>query len=257
MFSFIKLNMNNICFLKVNDYILDDVKFFFNEFNIKLHNILYISKEDLKKNRQNASFSNSIHPFDIKIDFIDNLDILYGAFQPIFFGDIKDMTSLKVAFSNYIMSKKVTDLSSSILGHEIIHTQLLSSNSLNNYLNYEVLSLFFEKIYLYYCKRQLTLVSELLKLSILSKSIILLENEKTNYSKILYLSMIINSIVIAENIFNKYINGTNKDRDYIKNGIQNVLDGDVLLESFLDIIDASYYKSLDVALIKNNLNILS
>ena len=237
---------DNIKLKSMYSYELCNILFdYLKNININLHIIPFVDNKYFDDcNINNIEY---IIPDKTIFKYINTKNILYGDFKQKYLGN-------SIVFSNIILSSHTTCFSPSIMIHELMHTQLLSTNSLTNYLNYEVLSIFFEKTILDEIDYSKILLKKeyLLKIKVLCNAI----NSYNDYddNKKMYLSMIIESILKSELLFNIYINANYNERKYILHDIQNVLDDKITLEKFLDIygIIKDNYKQL--SLIKNNLN---
>lgn len=193
------------------------------------------------------------HPFEVPVIFDCNLDIEEGFFRPLYIGD-KDK-NMKLVFAEYILTEKLSELIPGIYTHEIVHSQLENVSGVSNYLNYEVLSVFFDKLTaLYLDKRgELLKKNEKLRFNTLRKSIhILLEDNITLISKLIA-SMSVSSLLQAEHLFDKYMYGTTNEKDDIMEQIQNIFDGKTKVEDLLDYTEITFNNSQDCELIKRHL----
>ncbi len=237
-------------FFKHYDIILQKLPF------IKYKTIEKCNNENIKKDGNLSSLIDLIsecekqkYPFDIPLIYDKNASIEYGAFRPIYIGEHKK--DMQLIFSEYILTNKLSELTSGIYAHEIIHSELENANAIKSYLNYEVLPIFFDKLVSLYLDPSKTLLqkNELLRLKLLFKSLILLEKENLSSFESLNISMSITSLLKSENLFNKFIYGTNNDKIDMINDIQNIFDGNYYLEDLLQKNDITFdnsqnYKSL-------------
>lgn len=190
------------------------------------------------------------HPFNIPVIFNNNLEIEKGYFNPIYIGNENKI--IKLVFSEYVLTNKLSILTPLIYAHEIIHSQLEYNNSINRYLNYELLPIFFDKLTAAYLDHSYKLLrtNELLRLKILRKAITILQKDNLSILHKINASMAISSVLQAENLFDKYLYGTNNDKCNILSMIQKVFDGKIQVEDLLNQTEVSIQNSQNYQLIK-------
>lgn len=258
-------------FNNVKEIIIDDdlneIEQYINYSNIN-YLLKPISKEEMIKNTKKffelndfvlkkISYINSnniydIYPCDLPIIFIDNMPTYFGAFQPVFKGNVEKFNTLKIYFKEFLLSNNITEFSSSVLVHEIAHTHVLNNNLLENYLNYDVLSIFLDKLYLYTYSKKLLFYNETLRLDILKRAVNILKHQELDINNKIHLSMVIESILISEHLFNFYLN---KDAEFLVDNIRLLFQNDQTIENLLNNIEIGFDNSKKLNLIKNNLTI--
>ncbi len=226
--------------------IIHKSKIFFLENSIKLTSIPFIPHNLLQelnfinKNGNLNSFINLInrhltylYPTEIPIFLDKSLGIEGGYCNPVYIGNNDDIK--KLIFTEFIITDKLSILTPGIYTHEIIHSQLEYNNGVNNYIHSEVLPIFFDKLVaLYIDDNYETLkANEILRFIRLYKSIMLLKKENISFYHKSKLSMIIVSILEAESLFDKYLYGTQNDKNNIIFNIKNVLCGNLKVEDLL------------------------
>ena len=237
---------------------------FFKHYDISLQKLPFIKYKTIEKcNKENIkndgnlsslldlidNYEEEKYPFDIPLIYDKDSSIEYGSFRPIYIGEHKK--DMQLIFSEYILTNKLSELTSGIYAHEIIHSELENANTIKSYLNYEVLPIFFDKLVSLYLDSSKILLkkNELLRLKLLLKSLTLSEKENLSSFESLNISMSITSLLKSENLFNKFIYGTNNDKIDMINDIQNIFDGNYYLEDLLQKNNITFdnsqnYKSL-------------
>ena len=200
-----------------------------------MHNVLYLKKNKLQKGS----------PFSIKVETIED-DILCGFLQK---QDIqKNNNEFESMFINILLSNKISPFTSIIYSHEITHSQLCSlKGSIENLYNDELLSIFMELLYGYYCKNDY-----INNTIITSRTIDILEYYKTiiNYASnskkmdenLYQSSMFYISTITAVKLFILYKNGSDILKKEILSSIQKVFDENRTLEETLKIYDLDWSK---------------
>ena len=196
------------------------------------------------------NYLSNLDPFDIPIWFDKTLDIEGGYCNPLYLG--KDEEIKKLIFAEFVISQKLSVLTSGIYAHEVVHSQLEFNNGVNNYIHSEVLPIFFDKLTaLYVDNNYETLkINEKLRFIRLFKAIDSYKNKNLSLYHKTKLSMGIISILEAEKLFDKYLYGTNNDKDNIVSKINNVLLGNIKLEDLLKDTEISIDSCQDKKLIK-------
>ena len=193
------------------------------------------------------------HPFEAPVIFDCNLDIEDGFFRSLYIGD--KGKNMKLVFAEYVITGKLSELTPGIYTHEILHSQLENVNGVKNYLNYEVLSVFFDKLTALYLDKSGDLLkkNESLRFNILKQSIYLLLDDNTPLFGKLIASMSVSSLLQAEHLFDKYIYGTASEKNDILEQIQNIFDGKMKVEDLLDSTEITFDNSQSYELIKRHL----
>lgn len=177
------------------------------------------------------------HPFNVTISF--------NSEQP-FFGTVntgiinKHNKNANIIYA-IELSKNITNLTGAIYTHEIVHSQLMTQfGSIKELYNHEVLPIFIELLYILEYNNKNNNLFELhdyIRLKALTTYFqnILLSKilpMKTNYDLIDH-TMFTISTITAYKLFNLYVNGSIKQREYIINNIQSIFDGNYQLDDFL------------------------
>lgn len=193
------------------------------------------------------------HPFEVPVIFDCNLGIEEGFFRPLYIG--KRNETLKLVFAEYLLTGKLSELTPGIYTHEIVHSQLENVNGVKNYLNYEVLSIFFDKLTALHLDKsgELLKKNERLRFNTLNQGIYLLLDENISLVSRLLASMNISSLLQAEHLFDKYMYGTISEKQDIIQQIQNVFDGGITIEDLLVLNDITFDNSQNYELIKRHL----
>ena len=199
-------------------------------------------------------YLSTLEPFDIPILFDKALDIEGGYCNPLYLGKGEEIK--KLIFTEFVISQKLSVLTSGIYAHEVIHSQLEFNNGVNNYIHSEVLPIFFDKFTaLYINDNYETLkINEKLRFIRLFNAIDSYKNKGLSLYNKTKLSMGIISILEAEKLFNKYLYGTNNDKDNIILKINDVLLGNIKLEDLLKYTEISINSCQDKKLIKSKMN---
>lgn len=193
------------------------------------------------------------HPFEVPVIFDCNLDIEDGFFRPLYIGD-KDK-NMKLVFAEYVLTGKLSELTPGIYIHEIVHSQLENINGVKNYLNYEVLSVFFDKLTALHLDKSGDLLkkNESLRFNTLKQSIYLLLDDNLPLVGKLIASMSVSSLLQAEHLFDRYVYGTPKEKNDILEQIQNIFDANCQVEDLLAANEITFDNSQNYELIKRNL----
>ena len=193
------------------------------------------------------------HPFEVPVIFDCNLDIEEGFFRPLYIGD-KDK-NMKLVFAEYVLTGKLSELTPGIYVHEIVHSQLENVNGVKSYLNYEVLTVFFDKLTALYLDKsgELLKKNEKLRFNTLKQSINLLLDDNIPLISKVIASMSVSSLLQAEHLFDRYMYGSAKEKQDIIEQIQNIFDGKIKVEDLLDSTDITFDNSQSCKLIKKHL----
>ncbi len=165
----------------------------------------------------------------------------------------------EVYFEKIKIAEKITELTSSKLTHEIVHTQLYLREGIINYFNNsETLSILLEIIhYAENCSKSgnpirsiLNRLRELImyidRISLLIKD----NSNLSNYDENLETSIVladtyIESILKAINLFEIYYNSNENTRKQMLNYIQDIFDANRSVEEFLEFYDTTFESSVD------------
>ena len=200
------------------------------------------------------NYLSTLDPLDIPILFDNMLDIEGGYCNTLYLGKNEEIK--KLIFTEFVISQKLSVLTSGIYAHEVVHSQLEFNNGVNNYIHSEVLPIFFDKLTaLYINDNYETLkINEKLRFIRLSNAIDSYKNKCLSLYHKTKLSMGIISILEAEKLFDKYLYGTNNDKDNIILKINDVLLGNIKLEDLLKDTEISIDSCQDKKLIKRKMN---
>ena len=200
------------------------------------------------------NYLTTLDPFNIPILSDDTLGFEGGYCNPMFLGVNREIE--KLIFAEFVITNKLSILTLGIYAHEVVHSQLEFNNGLNNYIHSEVLPIFFDKLTaLYVDNNYETLkINEKLRFIKLFKAIDGLKSNNLSLYQETKLSMGIISILEAEKLFDKYLYGTNNDKDNIVLKINDVLLGNIKLEDLLKDTEISVDSCQDKKLIKRKVN---
>ena len=200
------------------------------------------------------NYLTTLDPFNIPILSDDTLGFEGGYCNPMFFGVNGEIE--KLIFTEFVITNKLSILTPGIYAHEIVHSQLEFNNGVNNYIHSEVLPIFFDKLTaLYVDNNYETLkINEKLRFIKLFKAIDWLKSNNLSLYQETKLSMGIISILEAEKLFDRYLYGTNNDKDNIILRINDVLLGNIKLEDLLKDTEISVDSCQDKKLIKRKVN---
>ena len=200
------------------------------------------------------NYLTTLDPFNIPILSDDTLGFEGGYCNPMFFGVNGEIE--KLIFTEFVITNKLSILTPGIYAHEIVHSQLEFNNGVNNYIHSEVLPIFFYKLTaLYVDNNYETLkINEKLRFIKLFKAIDWLKSNNLSLYQETKLSMGIISILEAEKLFDRYLYGTNNDKDNIILRINDVLLGNIKLEDLLKDTEISVDSCQDKKLIKRKVN---
>ena len=200
------------------------------------------------------NYLTTLDPFNIPILSDDTLGFEGGYCNPMFLGVNGEIE--KLIFAEFVITNKLSILTPGIYAHEVVHSQLEFNNGVNNYIHSEVLPIFFDKLTaLYVDNNYETLkINEKLRFIKLFKAIDGLKSNNLSLYQETKLSMGIISILEAEKLFDKYLYGTNNDKDNIVLKINDVLLGNIKLEDLLKDTEISVDSCQDKKLIKRKVN---
>lgn len=196
-----------------------------------------------------------LHPFDIPVIFEDCDNMEYGCFRPIYIGEDSKQIK-KLVFAEYIITNKLTGLTPGIYAHEIVHSQLENMNAIENYSNYEVLTVFFDKLTSFELDPTGNVLrnNELLRLKKLREALILLQNKNIDSFNKINLSMAVISLLKAENLFSMYFDGSVLDKKSLMYDIGKVFRGITSLDKMLEQNNITLDNSQNSKIIMKRLN---
>ena len=235
--------------IKIQDYkekskdskknVLEYDKKFFRD-NLPLQKILVFGKDDIPYKS---------NPFKI-IKFKSNIKTSYVDYSKILSGKYRG----QIGFDRIVMDDKITKLSYGQVGHELMHTQILKNpNSLENYYNGEVLSMFIEFV-----------ISKSISVNILNNmmrerfknvneclvSLSYFEDCCFTYKEICEFRCYLSSALKALHLYEIYDNCNYIKKREILALVEDVFRNKLTVESFLRIVDVDYRNSKDVELVK-------
>lgn len=200
------------------------------------------------------NYLTTLDPFNIPILSDDTLGFEGGYCNPMFLGVNGEIE--KLIFAEFVITNKLSILTPGIYAHEIVHSQLEFNNGVNNYIHSEVLPIFFDKLTALYVDNNYETLktNEKLRFIKLFKAIDGLKSNNLSLYQETKLSMGIISILDAEKLFDRYLYGTNNDKDNIILRINDVLLGNIKLEDLLKDTEISVDSCQDKKLIKRKVN---
>ena len=197
-----------------------------------------------KLHQVNTDINIKRHPFDVNISFND-IAPFYGTIRT---GQItKDNKSTTIIY-DIELSKNITNLTGAIYSHEITHLQLITQlGSIKEIYNQEVLPIFIELLYILEYNSKSNNLFELHDYVRLKSLITHFKNIitskilpiKVNYDLIDYNIFVISTIT-AYKLYDLYVNGSSKQREYIIQNIQYIFDGNRQLEEFLKELNINF-----------------
>lgn len=202
------------------------------------------------------NYLTTLDPFNIPILSDDTLGFEGGYCNPMFLGVNGEIE--KLIFTEFVITNKLSILTPGIYAHEVVHSQLEFNNGVNNYIHSEVLPIFFDKLTALYANDNY----ETLKINAKLRFIRLFKAINGYIAKNLSLynrvklSMGIISILEAEKLFDRYLYGTNNDKENIILKINDVLLGNIQLEDLLKENEITINNCQDKKLIKRKIGSL-
>ena len=235
--------------IKIEDYkekskarkkdVLEYDKEFFKEY-LPLQKILAFDKDDIPYRTS---------PFKI-IKFRDGIETSYVDYSKILSGKYRG----QIGFDGVFMKDKITDLSYGQVGHELVHTQVEKNpNSLENFYNREVLSIFIELVISKtYCSRTLDNMFRIRFKNVNEclASLSYFEDCVFTYDEICQFRCYLSSALKALHLYEIYDNCNYLKKREILSLIEDVFRNKLTVESFLRIVDVDYRNSKDVELVK-------
>lgn len=225
--------------------------------HFRLHNINYLKKyEEIPEldGKINLTYINEFDPYKLPIEKDKNCDSCY---ECQWF--VSENEYPEVYFKKIKLAKQTTELTSSILTHEIVHTQQdLREGIIKYYNNIETLPILLEIIhYVEKCSKSGNQIRPILRRL---KELVLYINrlssfieeisDSDNYDEHLETNIIlhntyIESILKALNLFGIYEDSNENTRKQILNYIQSIFDGYRSVEEFLEFYDTTFESSVD------------
>ena len=243
--------------------VLDYGKSFLNDF-FNLHYINYLSKESRIKvtsSKMDPSllcmlYGRLINPFDLPVRFVYNdvfagdVDINYN-----FSNKLSVLKRMKIYFEKINLSKNNTIFNAAAYIHELVHTQVLKNpNTLTNFYNSEVLSIFIELVVsrtinketfdnmmryrfenVYECIVDLSYVGEYVY----------------TFDKLTQFRCYLSSSLKALHLYDIYRNSSRERRIEILSLVEDVFRNQMTVEQFLDMMHITYDNSKDVGMVKH------
>lgn len=187
-----------------------------------------------------------IHPLELETRYSDGHSMVGEiAKHSLVVQNVDFLKKFKVYFSYIMLGRNISKLSACTKVHEIVHSQLeMNKGSVSNYLNKEVLTVFFEKLAALELHEDKSMLykSEIMRYRNLFEYIVILKYNDFTYSEKVEASMFINSILLADVLFDIYINGDDVLKLEIMNDIQSIFDGNMVLEEMLSKYEVSINK---------------
>ena len=231
---------------------------------IKLHDIPYIHEGKFKSVVSNYlkdgitveeltgvlddldNITEFIHPLELETRYSDGHSMVGEITKhSLIVQNVDFLKKFKVYFSHIMLGRNISKLSACTKVHEIVHSQLeMNKGSVTNYLNKEVLTIFFEKLAAKELHEDdsMLIKSETMRYRNLFEYIIMLRYDKFTYTEKVNASMFINSILLADILFDTYINADEILKLEIMNDIQTIFDGNMTLEEMLGKYDITINK---------------
>lgn len=231
---------------------------------IKLHDIPYIHEGKFKSVVSNYlkdgitveeltgvlddldNITEYIHPLELETRYSDGHSMVGEITKhSLLVQNVDFLKKFKVYFSHIMLGRNISKLSACTKVHEIAHSQLeMNKGSVRNYLNKEVLTIFFEKLSALelHEDKSMLIKSEIMRYRNLFEYIVILKYNNFTYTEKVEASMFINSILLADILFDIYINGDDILKTEIMNDIQTIFDGNMTLEEMLDKYDITLSK---------------
>lgn len=225
---------------------------FLKKVGLELHDIPYLSVDSLLENRIDEDIINlcsSISPFDLPVYYMNDLLFNGKLSKMIINGEKTNIVFLAIG-----LSRDVNKLILPAYIHEIVHTQVDSNIGIvQDYQDTEILPIFMEKLVSYTMDKTgglLKNVEEIRFLHLLKSMSSLMIDKDLNDEDAIEASMYIVSTLKALKLFDLYLYG---DSDKVLSGVQNVFDGKLSLDSFLDSFGVDLESSSDKVMIKRHL----
>lgn len=231
---------------------------------IKLHDIPYIHEGKFKSVVSNYlkdgitveeltgvldeldDITEYIHPLELETRYSDGHSMVGEITKhSLVVQNVDFLKKFKVYFSHIMLGRNISKLSACTKVHEIVHSQLeMNKGSVTNYLNKEVLTIFFEKLAALELHEDdsMLIKSETMRYRNLFEYIVMLKYNNFTYTEKVDASMFINSILLADILFDTYINGDEILKLEIMKDIQTIFDGNMTLEEMLGKYDITINK---------------
>lgn len=227
--SFDSFQINNISFA-------EEVRRFFSSLDLNLHDIYFL----------NNGIIRIINPFELPIKLVKTPNQFYGRTRFI-------MPQDEPIFNSIILSANLTNMSSSIYVHELVHTQ--TTYDVRGIDEQEVISVFMDKLASINRDRNTFLFNQFYRLSLLKDAIYLILSNSLSIEQLKKIKIIIETILESEHLFNKYVNSSKNDKIRILNNLQDIFDRKIDILDFLEIVGVSLYNSLETTYILENLKL--
>ena len=214
-----------------------------NELRCDIDRFLLIHLPGIKIPLKVHNIARNIHPFNLPIRYTgEELTSCMVVENVTYLATEYFIDNMKVSFKEIILPPTITELTSSSYVHEITHTQLAHIKGIiKNYYNSEVLSIFLEILSIYESPLvdQLLPLQDAIRLTELYEELYQLEEHNKGVKEypredLIDASKYSESIIKAYGLFVEYYYGTPSLRKYILNSIQNIFNGNLVLEELLD-----------------------
>lgn len=230
--------------------IIDKTKQFYDDLGISFHDICQLNFKDYSSNELRQMLLEGTitksSPYDIPVKISD--DDSYVSILRHNRKDIKELLQEYPAIFGYInLSRDSNRYNTISYTHELMHTQLESlDSSIENHLNSEVFSIFFELLHASYFDKVLCEKAYKRRFYYLKYAIEQLKKAETKDVDKKFNYMYIVSTLKAVNLIDLYINGNLQDE--IITDINSVLDGNISVEDMLRKNNVDYNNSKDKVL---------
>ena len=197
-------------------------------------------------------------PFDIPLEFVFR-EATYGSLQNILckVNNPEFIKQIPTVFYEIRLSAAVSCVTASLYAHEIAHSQLKRNKQMIlDMQNEEVIPIFLEKLIASQIENTGALVQKVeeTRFKELYSAFLVLDNPLfASFQQRISASKYIVSTLKATNLFDKYINGSEKQKQIILSGIQEIFDGSKKVESFLDSQNITFENSNNLSLIRKHL----
>lgn len=235
--------------------ILCDAKYFLNE-EFQLHKIPALRAHKIPVVKTTINTISNIYPYKLPLEFVPD-STANGAVL-----EVVPIDKTRILFKAIAIGDTISELSSASYIHEVTHTQIDSiKNSIKNYYNQEVISIFLELVFSHLVSEDERLLrveeaNRIFELDELSKQQIEFSSNRLELSREDQIenSKYIQSDFIALNLFSKYYFGNTALRKEMLKDIQSIFNSLITVEDYLDKYEVSYENSKDKEKIKKYIN---
>lgn len=240
----------------------------------KLHKIFYTTVEEIEEIApDDANYSDldfleaynclgqELDAYKLPIKIENTADSWYGIItNPVLgFDDLSLVSKEKIMFDYIGLSNKATRLTGRIISHEITHSQIDSNKGATRYYhNYEVLPRFIELLHntpsaddtffnnILIMNQEHSLLEKINYLHFQTKFSQNNPNLESSESNLEHSTYLISSLK-AFNLYEIYLNSTSKGKQKLINQIQNIFDGEMVVEELLAKNKVSMEKGIESA----------